>query len=86
MATVTFVKSAPKTIYTTGQIVEVISKTRKTKGKVFIEFDRTLRQDEKDFPFISERESFYFWRCKYGLEYSKKPPTRSLLTEKNYFY
>ena len=85
MATVTHVKSAPKTIYTTGQIVDYISKTRKTKGKVFLEFDRTLPKDENDKPFIHEGQSFYIWRCKFGLEYSKTPPTERELIERDYF-
>ena len=85
MATVTPVKSSPKTIYTTGQIVDYISKTRKTKGKVFLEFDRTLPKDENDKILIHEKEEYYCWRFKYGLVYSKTPPTASELIERDYF-
>ena len=85
MATVTHVKSAPKTIYTTGQIVDYISKTRKTKGKVFLEFDRTLPQDENDKIYLDKSDAFYSWRCKFGLKYSKTPPTERELIERDYF-
>lgn len=81
MARATFVKSARKTIYQRGKMVEYVSKKGKQEGQTLTRLDKTIPFDENDLPYINKGESYYHWALfRSPTQYSKTAPKQSQLT------